>query len=86
MRESQSKKVEKYRNATAENAAKNLGSSFFSNNFFLLLISKIWREMLCCNGWWNQNYTGNFFGGKSTQIKLPKKAAKYFDLIWKNYK
>ena len=35
MRESQSKKVEKYRNATAENAAKNLGSSFFfSNNFF----------------------------------------------------
>ena len=29
MRESQSKKVEKYRNATAENAAKNLGSIFF---------------------------------------------------------
>ena len=35
MRESQSKKVEKYRNATAENAAKNLGYSFFFEQLFL---------------------------------------------------
>lgn len=34
MRESQSKKVEKYRNATAENAAKNLGYSFFFEQLF----------------------------------------------------
>ena len=34
MRESQSKKVEKYRNATAENAAKILGSSFFFEQLF----------------------------------------------------
>ena len=34
MRESQSKKVEKYRNASAENAAKNLGSRFFFEQLF----------------------------------------------------
>ena len=67
MRESQSKKVEKYRNASTEKMRGNLSKFFFGQLFYITNFKNLARDAATVDG---IKTSGNFFGGKSTIIKL----------------